>query len=62
MDAAQGDDFLRRVQPRMAVPVHHDDYGVFRSTLAEFLTTAQGSGRHAVVRPVARGETIALSP
>jgi L-ascorbate metabolism protein UlaG (beta-lactamase superfamily) len=62
MDAAQGDDFLRRVQPRLAVPVHHDDYGVFRSTLADFLTTVRGTERQAVVRPVARGETITLSP
>src|SRR3954452_15268295 len=37
MDAAQGLDLLRRV-PRMAVPVHYDDYRVFRSPLSEFLS------------------------
>ena len=33
MDAEQGVDFLRRVEPTQAIPIHHDDYGVFRSPL-----------------------------
>jgi L-ascorbate metabolism protein UlaG (beta-lactamase superfamily) len=60
MDAAQGVDFLRRVQPRQAVPVHHDDYGVFRSTLADFESAAARAGFAERVRPVARGETVDL--
>ena len=36
MDAAQGVEALRIVRPRHAVPIHFDDYTVFRSPLADF--------------------------
>ncbi len=62
MDAAQGVDLLRRIEPRRAVPVHHDDYGVFVSPLSAFLELAQRAGFGARVRPVARGETVELQP
>jgi L-ascorbate metabolism protein UlaG (beta-lactamase superfamily) len=62
MDDVQGVDFLRRVQPGMAVPVHHDDYRVFRSPLADFLRRASEEGLGEVVRTVRRGETISLDP
>jgi L-ascorbate metabolism protein UlaG (beta-lactamase superfamily) len=60
MDASQGVDYLRRIAPERAVPVHHDDYGVFRSSLAQFVEAAAGAGLSGVVRPVRRGERIAL--
>jgi L-ascorbate metabolism protein UlaG (beta-lactamase superfamily) len=60
MDAAQGVDFLRRVQPRQAVPVHYDDYRVFRSPLSAFEDRAREAGLEKVVTPVRRGETINL--
>jgi len=62
MDAGQGVDFLRRVRPRQAVPVHFDDYRVFRSPLAEFLRAVRAESPAATVRPVRRGETIPLLP
>jgi L-ascorbate metabolism protein UlaG (beta-lactamase superfamily) len=61
MDAEQGVDFLARVQPRQAIPVHHDDYRVFRSPLTHFLERAERSELATVIRPVARGETIGLA-
>jgi L-ascorbate metabolism protein UlaG (beta-lactamase superfamily) len=61
MDADQGVDFLRRVQPRQAVPVHYDDYGVFRSPLADFEQAARQAGLSDVVTPVRRGETVPLA-
>jgi L-ascorbate metabolism protein UlaG (beta-lactamase superfamily) len=61
MDAEQGVDFLRRVRPGYAVPVHHDDYGVFRSPLSAFLERAAGAGLAASVRTVRRGETLDLT-
>ena len=61
MDAEQGVDFLRRVRPGTAVPVHHDDYGVFRSPLSAFLERAAGAGLGASVRTVRRGETLDLT-
>jgi L-ascorbate metabolism protein UlaG (beta-lactamase superfamily) len=60
MDAVQGVDFLRRVHPAQAIPVHHDDYKVFRSPLREFQQLASSRGLGHVVRPVRRGETLEL--
>ncbi|WP_408896827.1 MBL fold metallo-hydrolase [Nocardioides sp. R1-1] len=60
MDDAQGVDFLRRCSPRQAVPVHHDDYRVFRSPLSAFLRAAGAAGLSTRVRTVRRGETIEL--
>lgn len=62
MDAEQGIDFLRRTRPRQAVPVHHDDYGVFRSPLSAFERLASHAGLGGLVRPVRRGETVPLAP
>ncbi len=41
MDAPQGVDFLRRVQPRSAIPVHYDDYKIFKSPLSAFVKAAR---------------------
>ena len=60
MDAGQGVDFLRRVAPRQAVPVHYDDYRVFRSPLADFERAAAEAGFAQALMPVRRGETIEL--
>lgn len=62
MDGEQGVDFLRRVDPVRAVPVHHDDYGVFRDPLSNFVHRARRAGLGHVVRPVQRGETLDLQP
>jgi L-ascorbate metabolism protein UlaG (beta-lactamase superfamily) len=60
MDAAQGVDYLRRIQPKRAVPVHHDDYGVFRSPLSDFLDAAGRAGLKDVITPVQRGDRVEL--
>jgi L-ascorbate metabolism protein UlaG (beta-lactamase superfamily) len=62
MDGDQGLDFLRRTDPASAIPIHHDDYGVFRDPLGRFLDLAAGAGLGHVVRPVLRGETVPLPP
>ena len=60
MDGRQGTDLLELLDPPVAVPVHHDDYGVFRSPLSDFLTEAEHRGLRQRVRTVGRGETVAL--
>ncbi len=60
LDAPQGVDFLRRVQPRAAIPVHYDDYKIMRSPLSAFLESVRQADLDDVVRPVRRGETVAL--
>jgi L-ascorbate metabolism protein UlaG (beta-lactamase superfamily) len=62
MDAAQGVDFLRRVRPRQAVPIHYDDYGVFASPLADFEDAARRAGLAERVRVVERGSTVPVTP
>ncbi|WP_432564743.1 MBL fold metallo-hydrolase [Kineococcus sp. SYSU DK003] len=57
MDGVQGADLVELVRPRTAVPVHFDDYEVFRSPLADFTAEVQRRGLSDVVRCVARGET-----
>ncbi|WP_374969572.1 MBL fold metallo-hydrolase [Terrabacter sp. BE26] len=61
MDADQGVDFLGRVRPAQTVPVHHSDYGVFRSPLAEFLAKARQAGRSGI-RVLKPGERAELRP
>lgn len=60
MDDVQGVDFMERVRPRMAIPVHHDDYGVFRSPLSDFERRAADAGLGSIVCAVPRGHSVSL--
>ena len=60
MDDVQGVAFLRRIAPSAAVPVHYDDYGVFRSPVSRFVERARHADLTTEVRMVARGQTVAL--
>jgi L-ascorbate metabolism protein UlaG (beta-lactamase superfamily) len=57
MDAAQGVRALRIVRPRTAVPIHYDDYTVFKDPLDNFKQAAASAALPTDVRYVARGET-----
>ncbi|MGI4894041.1 MAG: MBL fold metallo-hydrolase [Janthinobacterium lividum] len=57
MDGVQGADLLQLVAATSAVPVHYDDYGVFRSPLSDFRAEVDRRGLGGVVRYVGRGET-----
>jgi L-ascorbate metabolism protein UlaG (beta-lactamase superfamily) len=61
MDAAQGAELLQIVRPRVTVPIHYDDYGVFTSPLQAFLDEAQRRGLPGV-HPLSRGEQLPLPP
>jgi L-ascorbate metabolism protein UlaG (beta-lactamase superfamily) len=61
MDDTQGVDAVRRTDPGQVVPVHHNDYRVFRSHLSAFLDRAETAGLGDRVTPVLHGETIALT-
>ena len=60
MDDVQGVDFLQRVQPAHAIPVHHSDYGVFRSPLAGFVNRASAAGWGERLITVEAGDTVPL--
>jgi L-ascorbate metabolism protein UlaG (beta-lactamase superfamily) len=60
MDGEQGAELVELVDPPVTVPVHHDDYTVFRSPLSDFLAACRRRGITGGVRPVRRGETVSL--
>lgn len=54
MDAQQGVQALQLIKPRRAIPIHNDDYAVFKSSVEEFLAAARAAGledRVQVLRP-----------
>ncbi len=57
MDARQGLEMLRLVRPRTAIPIHYDDYTVFRSSLDEFQRVVSGAHLDAQVHYLAHGQT-----
>jgi L-ascorbate metabolism protein UlaG (beta-lactamase superfamily) len=60
MTGAMGAELLQRIRPRVGVPIHYDDYGVFRSGLEDFRQAVSDSHIGADVRIVQRGQTIPL--
>ncbi len=61
MDGRQGVQALQTVSPREAIPVHYDDYPVFKSPLTDFQREAEQAGLAVSIRCLARGETHRLS-
>ena len=57
MDAEQGVEALRILDPRKAIPIHYDDYTVFRSPLEDFAAAVRAAGLEDHVVYLARGET-----
>jgi L-ascorbate metabolism protein UlaG (beta-lactamase superfamily) len=62
MDAAQGVEALRIVGPRHAVPIHYDDYTVFKSPLSDFRAQVDAADDlQTVVHYLDRGESLRFS-
>ena len=61
MDAEQGIELMRTVEPRLAIPIHYDDYEAFKSPLEDFVTAVGETGLADRVRYLRRGETFDLS-
>jgi L-ascorbate metabolism protein UlaG (beta-lactamase superfamily) len=57
MNAEQGVRALQLIAPKVAVPIHYDDYTVFREPLAAFRDAAERASLRTTIRYVARGET-----
>ena len=60
MDGKQGVEALRITAPRTAIPIHYNDYPVFKSPLRDFVKEVQAAGLSARVRYLRRGETYAF--
>ncbi len=61
MDGEQGADLVGLLDPALTIPVHHDDYGVFRSPVSEFTAELARRGDRRRVRVPARGERVSLA-
>lgn len=60
MDDRQGADLVEMIHPSVTVPVHYDDYTVFRSPLANFLREVRRRDLPGEIRWVSHGERIDL--
>ncbi|MEJ5945622.1 MBL fold metallo-hydrolase [Pseudokineococcus basanitobsidens] len=60
MDARQGADVVQMLEPGVTVPVHYDDYTVFRSSLGHFVDEWRLRRLPGELRVVQRGETASL--
>jgi L-ascorbate metabolism protein UlaG (beta-lactamase superfamily) len=61
MDGKQGVELLRIVQPRLAIPIHYNDYNVFKSPLSDFQREVETAGLADRVHYLSHGETYAFS-
>jgi L-ascorbate metabolism protein UlaG (beta-lactamase superfamily) len=60
MDGEQGARMTEMIGAGRTIPIHYDDYPVFKSPLSDYEREVAHRGLTGV-RPIARGETIALS-
>jgi len=44
MDASQGLQLVRLMEPDMTIPIHYDDYDIFKSSLREFKEAVKDAG------------------
>ena len=60
MDAEQGVELLRIVRPQVAIPIHYNDYDVFKSPLSDFQAAVEAAGLADRVRYLSHGDTYAF--
>jgi L-ascorbate metabolism protein UlaG (beta-lactamase superfamily) len=57
MDAEQGVEAVKLINPREAIPIHYNDYDVFKSPLEDFKRAAEAAGLGDRMRYLSHGET-----
>ena len=57
MDAKEGMEMFRIINPRKVIPIHYNDYDVFKSPLEEFQAAVKGAGLEDKVHYIRHGET-----
>lgn len=60
MDAEQGVEAVRLIDPEVAIPIHYDDYDVFTSPLSDFTAAVDAAGLTDRIRLLERGDTYQL--
>jgi L-ascorbate metabolism protein UlaG (beta-lactamase superfamily) len=61
MDAEQGVQALRIIDPDQALAIHYDDYDVFKSPVSDFIAAVATAGLHEKVKVMQRGETFSFT-
>ena len=61
LDAEQGVELVRLIHADVVVPVHYDDYGVFRSPLSDFTSLLAERLPSQLVAVVGRGDSVTLA-
>jgi L-ascorbate metabolism protein UlaG (beta-lactamase superfamily) len=62
MDGNDGVQMLQIIQPDKAIPIHYDDYDVFKSPLADFARAVKEAGLDKKVVYLGHGETYSFTP
>src|SRR5581483_758819 len=57
MDAKEGVDMFNIISPRKAIPIHYNDYDVFKSPLEDFKQLARQAGIEDRIHYLSHGET-----
>ncbi|MDQ2888325.1 MAG: MBL fold metallo-hydrolase [Chloroflexota bacterium] len=57
MDAKQGVEAMRLINPHEAIPIHYNDYNVFKSPLEDFKSAVAKAGLEKRVHYLSHGET-----
>jgi len=62
MDGKDGVQLMQIIHPQHAIPIHYDDYDVFKSPLSDFAREVKAAGLEQQVTYLARGETYSFTP
>jgi L-ascorbate metabolism protein UlaG (beta-lactamase superfamily) len=62
MDGKDGVELMQIVQPKRTIPIHYNDYDVFKSPLADFAREVQAAGLEKNVTYLAHGQTYTFTP
>jgi L-ascorbate metabolism protein UlaG (beta-lactamase superfamily) len=62
MDGREGATWVGRLRPGVGVPIHYDDYTVFKSPLSDFLAEVERQDVDVPIKTLGRGERLPLPP
>jgi L-ascorbate metabolism protein UlaG (beta-lactamase superfamily) len=57
MDSKEGLKMLKIIDPRKAIPIHYNDYDVFKSPLSDFKNEVRQAGLEDRVHYLSHGES-----
>lgn len=57
MDAKQGVKAIQLIKPHLSIPIHYNDYTIFKSPLEEFVQAVKDAGLENRVKYLSHGET-----